>query len=78
VILSQIWCGIAQSFQDKKKINGRDLAGAFQIASEKAYEGLQNPVEGTILTVMKEIAASTVRYLDCEDDSVTAVLQNGD
>ena len=52
-----------------------NLAGALQNASRMAYQGLDNPVEGTMLTVMKEMAAATARYLDCADDSVTAVLQ---
>ena len=70
VILSQIWRGMAQSFWGKRASTASDLAEAFQIASQMAYEGLENPVEGTILTVMKEIAAATAKYLDCGDDSV--------
>lgn len=74
VILSQIWRGLARSLQGKEKITGRDLAESFQAAALTAYEGLENPVEGTMLTVMKEIAAATMGYLDA-DESVVSILQ---
>ncbi len=74
VILSQIWRGIARSLQTREAILGKDLAAAFQSASQMAYEGLENPVEGTILTVIKEMAAATTQYLD-SDNGVIEVLQ---
>ncbi len=58
VILSQIWRGLAQGLQDKKSITGSDLAAALQQASEMAYKGISNPVEGTILTVVREASAA--------------------
>ena len=54
VILSQIWRGLAQDLADKKSLTGTDLANALQQASNMAYKGLSNPVEGTILTVIKD------------------------
>jgi uncharacterized protein len=75
VILCQIWRGIASGLEGKKRMTGSDLAEALQVAARTAYEGIEKPVEGTILTVMKEIAASTSRYLQNRDASVTAVLQ---
>ncbi len=59
VILSQIWRGIA-AVSGKETISGADLAVAFQSASRTAYEGLEKPVEGTMLTVMKEMAAAAI------------------
>ena len=56
VILSQIWSGLAQGLGDKETFNGKDLAQALTQASEMAYKGLSNPVEGTILTVMKDVS----------------------
>ncbi|MFC1939900.1 DAK2 domain-containing protein [Chloroflexota bacterium] len=58
VILSQIWRGLAQGLQEKKSFNGSDLAGALQQAATMAYKGISNPVEGTILTVIKDTAAA--------------------
>jgi DAK2 domain fusion protein YloV len=57
VILSQIWRGLAQSLSDKATFNTRDLAAALQQASDTAYRGVMRPVEGTILTIIRESAA---------------------
>ncbi len=54
VILSQIWRGLAQYLNEKEELTGNDLAYALQEASSMAYRGLSNPVEGTILTVIRE------------------------
>jgi uncharacterized protein len=57
VILSQIWRGLAKGLADKETFDAHDLAKAFQQASETAYNGVMRPVEGTILTVIREGAA---------------------
>ncbi|MBI2850418.1 MAG: DAK2 domain-containing protein [Chloroflexi bacterium] len=56
VILSQIWRGLAEGLDDKEVFDGGTLAEAMQQASVTAYKGISNPVEGTILTVMKDAA----------------------
>jgi uncharacterized protein len=56
VILSQIWRGMAQGMGKKESFTGRDFAEAFLQASKVAYKGISNPVEGTILTVIREAA----------------------
>src|SRR5208283_1393655 len=56
VITSQIWRGISQSLKDKRIINAKDWADAWLAAVDTAYKGLSNPVEGTILTVLKDAA----------------------
>lgn len=56
VILSQIWRGLARGFKEKAIFNADDLALAFREAAETAYNGVTRPVEGTILTVIREAA----------------------
>jgi len=58
VILSQIWRGMAESLAGKESFTGSDLADALVQASTKAYKGLSNPVEGTILTVVREASSA--------------------
>ena len=58
VILSQILRGLAQSLSEKESLNATDLASALQESSAMAYKGLSNPVEGTMLTVIKDIATA--------------------
>ena len=54
VILSQIWRGLAAGLKGKAQFNAADLALALQEASNTAYKGVMRPVEGTILTVIRE------------------------
>jgi DAK2 domain fusion protein YloV len=54
VILSQIWRGLANGLEDKATFNAADLATALMEASDTAYKGVMRPVEGTILTVIRE------------------------
>jgi len=57
VILSQIWRGLAKGLKNKETFDAQDLAEAFHEAAETAYNGVMRPVEGTILTVIREGAA---------------------
>ncbi|GBD08418.1 hypothetical protein HRbin22_00658 [Candidatus Thermoflexus japonica] len=54
VILSQIWRGMAQVIDRRPMITAEDLALALQEATRTAYRGVMKPVEGTILTVIRE------------------------
>ena len=56
VILSQIFRGFAVSLEGKDKIGPNDLADAFVSGKEVAYKAVMKPVEGTILTVIREAA----------------------
>ncbi len=57
VILSQIWRGFARALDEKPTMDVSLLAEALSEAKETAYKGVVRPVEGTILTVIKDIAA---------------------
>ncbi len=59
VILSQILAGFYEAFKDKETFTRSEFALALQIASNKAYNAVINPVEGTILTVIKETAQTS-------------------
>jgi DAK2 domain fusion protein YloV len=61
VILSQMWRGLAQELKNAKVIDAKDLARALQEAAETAYLALSQPVEGTILTVMREAAVAATQ-----------------
>ncbi len=56
VILSQILRGFARSLDSKAHISATDIALAMHEARETAYKGVVKPVEGTILTVIREVA----------------------
>jgi DAK2 domain fusion protein YloV len=73
VILSQIFSGLSQSLDGKDSVNGKELADALSKASSVAYAGLSNPVEGTILTVMREAAEAAQTAANVSDDVVSVV-----
>ncbi len=54
VILSQIWRGLAKGLKGKETFDAVDLARAFESAADTAYSGVMRPVEGTILTVIRD------------------------
>ena len=75
VILSQIWSGLAQGLGDKETFNAKDLAQALTQASEMAYKGLSNPVEGTILTVMKDASKASQKQAAKNGGDVVLVME---
>lgn len=75
VILSQIWRGLAQGLAGKESFNGSDLAGALLQASNMAYKGLSNPVEGTILTVIREAASAAEAQVAGGSDDLISVME---
>ena len=54
VITSQIFRGFSMSLEGVKEIDALTLANAFKKGSETAYKAVMRPVEGTILTVIRE------------------------
>ena len=63
VILSQIWRGIARGLEGAEELTGENFARALVEASETAYRGVVRPVEGTILTVSKDIGIAAMAAL---------------
>lgn len=58
VITSQIFSGFAKSCAGKDKLDVIGLAEAFANGKEIAYKAVKKPVEGTILTVIRESSAA--------------------
>ncbi len=56
VILSQILRGLARGLRNKDTISPAELSKAFQYGVVYAYKAVSKPVEGTILTVAREMA----------------------
>lgn len=56
VILSQILRGLARGLRRKDQITPGELSKAFQYGVVYAYKAVSKPVEGTILTVAREMA----------------------
>jgi DAK2 domain fusion protein YloV len=61
VILSQIWRGFARRLDNLDAVEAPLFAEALQAACDTAYRGVGRPVEGTILTVIKDVATAVAR-----------------
>jgi len=70
VILSQLWRGFARGVQDRETLDAATLVKAFAEARDTAYKGVVKPVEGTILTVAKGIAAGTEAGIGSTQDAI--------
>jgi DAK2 domain fusion protein YloV len=70
VILSQLWRGFSRGLQGQEVLDAAGLVKAFAEARDTAYKGVVRPVEGTILTVAKDIAAATEAGLKPEYDAI--------
>jgi DAK2 domain fusion protein YloV len=71
VILSQILRGLALGLDKKTTFTAQDLATAMQEAQRLAYRAVIKPVEGTILTVVRETAEAAKASADRGDDLVS-------
>ena len=70
VILSQIIRGIAQSIDGKEMLTSMDIAKALKNGSDIAYKAVIKPVEGTILTVVRESSEYALKAAVLEEDII--------
>lgn len=61
VILSQIFKGISLELEGKESVDSVQLAKAFVKGRKIAYKSVMRPVEGTILTVIKDSSEATLK-----------------
>ena len=64
VITSQIFRGFAAAVENKEEIDAELLAAAFVNGSKVAYSEVMRPVEGTILTVIREASAGLNKQVE--------------
>jgi DAK2 domain fusion protein YloV len=58
VILSRIFAGMGKAFQGLRQADSKQFNAAMKAAVEEAYHAVSQPVEGTILTVLREGVAA--------------------
>ncbi len=73
VITSQIFRGFYQGIEGKDQINASELAIAFSKGAEIAYKAVMRPVEGTILTVIREGSYYALTYV--QDNPECTILE---
>ena len=81
VILSQIWRGFSRALDHYETIGPGLLMRAMQEARNTAYKGVVKPVEGTILTVIKDMTAAAEevgRTAATLSEMLIAIVEAGD
>ena len=81
VILSQIVRGAAEVLGEAESVDSKAVADALRAASDTAYRGVRQPVEGTILTVIREMAEEAEARAASQpevDELLRAVLARGE
>lgn len=56
VITSQIFRGFAKALENKQEMTATDLANALSCGQKSSYRAVMRPVEGTILTIIREVS----------------------
>ena len=69
-ILSQIIQGFLDAVRDKEEMDIEAAAKAFVSAKERAYKAVSQPVEGTILTVIRKVSEAAMAYDGPKDDFI--------
>jgi len=75
VILSQMLRGYAQALRGRTEVDAPAFASALVGAARAAYESVSQPVEGTMLTVMREAAGAAEAAAVLEGSSLASVLE---
>jgi DAK2 domain fusion protein YloV len=78
VIFSQILRGFAEVVAEAELLDAPTLARAFRGASDSAYRAVRKPVEGTMLTVIREMAEEAEAHADgSARELIAAVVRRG-
>ncbi len=76
VILSQIFRGFAKFVKKEDVCTGKELAHALASGADAAYKAVMKPTEGTILTVIKEVAKGAYCKSLLGEEDVLIVLRS--
>jgi hypothetical protein len=74
VILSQLWRGFARGIADQPSLDAQGLARGMREATRAAYQAVQEPVEGTMLTVARE-ASEAIEAMVTDTDDLINILE---
>ncbi|MGB9823578.1 MAG: DAK2 domain-containing protein [Candidatus Hydrothermia bacterium] len=67
-IISQFFWGLADAVKGKDSLTVCEFSQALKHASNAVYDSLENPVEGTVITVIRECADYALKICSSEKD----------
>jgi DAK2 domain fusion protein YloV len=74
VILYQFFAGLSEAADEQTILDGAALARGLATGARLAYQAVLNPVEGTMLTVLREMAAAATGAVDSDPRIAAALL----
>jgi uncharacterized protein len=75
VILSQILRGACETLGQARVLDAQTIAAALACAQERAYAAVGEPVEGTMLSVIKDVANAAQSYVERGEKDSLEVLR---
>jgi DAK2 domain fusion protein YloV len=75
VILSQILRGACEKLGKARSLDAKTLAEALGGAKERAYSAVREPVEGTMLSVVKDAAAAAQAFVEAGKSDPVEILR---
>jgi len=76
IILAQFFYGVSETLQDKTEITTENFGNAVKNAIQHIYDALSHPMEGTIITVIREWSESIYEHRYSKTD-FTELLEHG-
>lgn len=76
VIMAHWFLGLADSFGDAGRLAPEDVAPALQAASESVYAAVEDPVEGTIITVMRSASDAAVDTISRDGTDLAGLMES--
>lgn len=73
VILSQIFKGFSNAWKSTKELTPKNIIDGFEEAYKTAYDSVLKPVEGTILTVIREVAEELLKLKITKNTTIDKV-----
>jgi DAK2 domain fusion protein YloV len=73
-IIAQVLCGLADAFDGLVEVDGAVLVAGLRAASDAAYAAVPEPVEGTMLTVLRAAAEAVEQLPDQSEARLDAVV----
>lgn len=75
VILSQIFKGFSNAWSKKKELQLKDVIDGFVASTKNAYSSVLKPIEGTILTVVRETSEELSKMKITEKTKITDIFK---
>ncbi len=68
VIFSQFFYSFSRALKGKRTVSIADFSKSMKLSIKKTYEAIEKPVEGTVLTVIREVSEEAVRISERVND----------